>query len=121
MLIFWSLVRNSVVLAVYLLFSVACFLTVHEHHYKDYIDKFDEIFHLVSKNSVYSGEFDKFFNDTFKGEGSQKQQVDNLFLNQINDWRVKLSNELYSKGNQYTSLEKLNDVVQEFINQIVFL
>ncbi|MDY4696850.1 MAG: hypothetical protein SO362_03070, partial [Selenomonas montiformis] len=33
MLIFWSLVRNSVVLAVYLLFSVACFLTVHEHLY----------------------------------------------------------------------------------------
>ncbi|NBH24986.1 hypothetical protein D3Z60_04070 [Lachnospiraceae bacterium] len=26
-----SLVRNSVVLAVYLLFSVACFFTVHEH------------------------------------------------------------------------------------------
>lgn len=34
MLIFWSLVRNSVVLAVYLLFSVACFLTVHEHSHK---------------------------------------------------------------------------------------
>ena len=34
MLIFWSLVRNSVVLAVYLLFSVACFLTVHEHSLK---------------------------------------------------------------------------------------
>ena len=33
MLIFWSLVRNSVVLAVYLLFSVACFLTVHEHFF----------------------------------------------------------------------------------------
>ena len=31
MLIFWPLVRNSVVLAVYLLFSVACFFTVHEH------------------------------------------------------------------------------------------
>jgi hypothetical protein len=27
------LVRNSVVLAVYLLFSVACFLTVHEHSF----------------------------------------------------------------------------------------
>ena len=35
MLIFWSLVRNSVVLAVYLLFSVACFFTVHEHCTKD--------------------------------------------------------------------------------------
>ena len=34
MLVFWSLaslVRNSVVLAAYLLFSVACFFTVHEH------------------------------------------------------------------------------------------
>ena len=34
MLVFWSLaslVRNSVVLTVYLLFSVACFFTVHEH------------------------------------------------------------------------------------------
>ncbi|MBQ8329762.1 MAG: hypothetical protein IJX83_09120, partial [Lachnospiraceae bacterium] len=37
MLIFWSLVRNSVVLAVYLLFSVACFLTVHEHSVRDYL------------------------------------------------------------------------------------
>ena len=35
MLIFWSLVRTSVVLAVYLLFSVACFLTVHEHYLLD--------------------------------------------------------------------------------------
>lgn len=91
------------------------------YHYKDYLDKFDEIFQLVSKESVYSGEFDEFFNEAFKGEGSLKQQVDNLFLKQINDWRVKLSNELYSKGNQYTSLDTLNDVVQEFINQIVFL
>ena len=31
MLVFCSLVRNSVVLAVYLLFSVTCFFTVHEH------------------------------------------------------------------------------------------
>ena len=34
MLVFWSLaslIRNSVVLAVYLLFSVVCFFTVYEH------------------------------------------------------------------------------------------
>ncbi len=39
MLVFWSLVsliRNSVVLAVYLLFSVACFFTVHEHMSRDF-------------------------------------------------------------------------------------
>ena len=42
MLVFWSLVslvRNSVVLAVYLLFSVACFFTVHEHWYTHYLNK----------------------------------------------------------------------------------
>lgn len=49
------------------------------------------------------------------------KQVDTLFLSQINEWRVALSNELYAKGGRYTSLEVLNDVVQEFINQIVFL
>jgi hypothetical protein len=39
MLVFWSFVsfvRNSVVLADYLLFSVACFFTVHEHLRPDY-------------------------------------------------------------------------------------
>jgi len=37
MLVFWSLaslLRNSVVLAVYLLLAVSCFFTVHEHLYK---------------------------------------------------------------------------------------
>ena len=33
----------------------------------------------------------------------------------------KYSNELYAQGGRYASLEVLNDVVQEFINQIVFL
>lgn len=91
------------------------------YHYTEYLNKFDELLKFISKDSVYSGEFDEFFNETFKGDGSQKQQVDNLFLNQINNWRTQLSNELYSKGSQYHSLDKLNDVVQDFINQIVFL
>ena len=39
MLVFWFLVlwvRNSMVLAIYLLFLVACFFTVHEHLHPDY-------------------------------------------------------------------------------------
>ena len=72
-------------------------------------------------DSVYSGDFDKNFSETFAGAGSQKQQVDVLFLTQINDWRIALSNELYAKGGRYASLDVLNDVVQEFINQIVFI
>lgn len=91
------------------------------YNYKDYVDKFSEISSLISRDSVYSGEFDNYFNKSFHGVGSQKQQVDEMFLAQINEWRVALSNELYRKGGRYTSLEVLNDVVQEFINQIVFL
>lgn len=91
------------------------------YKYTEYVDKLDEITKLVSRDSVYSGEFDKYFSEAFTGIGSQKQQVDILFLKQINDWRVALSNELYAKGGRYTSLDVLNDVVQEFINQIVFI
>ena len=39
MLVFGSFVRNSVVLAVYLLFSVACFFTVHEHYIQEYLEE----------------------------------------------------------------------------------
>ena len=54
MLVFGSLVRNSVVLAVYLLFSFACFFTAHEHCFRDWgygrgIPKT-----AVSKESIFS-------------------------------------------------------------------
>lgn len=91
------------------------------YHYSEYVDKFEEIYSLISRDVVYSGEFDSYADDHFPASGGQTQQVDVLFLSQINKWRVALSNELYVKGGRYLSLEVLNDVVQEFINQIVFL
>ena len=90
-------------------------------HFSEYADRYDEIVALISRNAVYSGEFDRYLDDNFPATGGEKQQVDTLFLKQINEWRVSLSNELYRKGGRYQSLEVLNDVVQEFINQIVFL
>ena len=90
----------------------------HLYHYSEYADKFDEIAALLSRDAVYSGEFDKFLDEHFPSTGGDRQQVDELFLSQINGWRVALSNELYARGGQYRSLETLNDVVQEFINQI---
>ena len=56
MLIFWSLVRNSVVLAVYLLFSVACFLTVHEHYDGLYINELlDRLSETGAKTILLTG------------------------------------------------------------------
>lgn len=91
------------------------------YHFSEYVDRYDEILGLISRDKVYSGEFDNYLDEHFPSIGGEKQQVDNMFLSQINDWRIALSNELYKKGGRYESLEVLNDVVQEFINQVVFL
>lgn len=90
-------------------------------HFTEYASRYDEIIALISRDVVYSGEFDRYLDDNYPASGGEKQQVDTLFLKQINEWRVSLSNELYRRGGRYQSLEVLNDVVQEFINQIVFL
>lgn len=90
-------------------------------HFTDYVSKFDEICALMSREAIYSGAFDVYFNEHLLAGGSQKRQVDTLFLEQINRWRVSLSNELYHRGTKYRSLDVLNDLVQNFINQIVFL
>ena len=91
------------------------------YHYQEYVDKCEEIAALISRDAVYSGDFDRYLDANFPSIAGAKQQVDTLFLAQINSWRVALSNELYRKGGRYADLDVLNDVVQEFINQIVFL
>ncbi|MDE6924601.1 MAG: Eco57I restriction-modification methylase domain-containing protein [Acetatifactor sp.] len=91
------------------------------YHYTEYVKKFTEISRLISRDALYSGELDSYLDENFPVTGRNTQQVDEFFLSQINSWRVALSNELYIKGGCYSSMEVLNDVVQEFINQIVFL
>ena len=54
MLVFWSLVRNSVVLAVYFLFSVTCFFTVHEHFIKEYHFKLSKVYDKFYTKEAFS-------------------------------------------------------------------
>ena len=91
------------------------------YHYKDYLNSIDEMCNLISRDTVYTGAFDAYFGEKFPDGNNKTQQVDDYFLTQINGWRIALSNELYAKGGKYSSLDVLNDVVQDFINQIVFL
>lgn len=90
-------------------------------HYKDYINSVDEMCNLISRDAVYTGAFDAFFGEKFPDGNNKTQEIDDFFLTQINGWRIALSNELYAKGGKYRTLDVLNDVVQDFINQIVFL
>ncbi|WP_337567631.1 Eco57I restriction-modification methylase domain-containing protein [Mitsuokella jalaludinii] len=91
------------------------------YNYQEYLSKYDDINKLISRESVYSGVFDEYFDSKFSGADHVTESVDMYFLRQVNQWRVALANELYKKGGSYANIDVLNDAVQEFINQIVFL
>ena len=46
--------------------------------------------------------------------------IDNLFLHQINEWRKLLGVEIY-KHDPKIGEQQLNDVVQSYLNRILFL
>ncbi len=77
------------------------------YHFSEYVEKYEEISALISKDAVYSGAFGNYWTETALASTAQTMQVDELFLSQINSWRVALSNELYARGGRYTSLEVL--------------
>lgn len=92
-----------------------------KYHYLEYAEKFSEIYALISRESVYSGRFDEFVNGNVSDEDRYSTEVDEVFLKQINKWRLEIGEYLYRKDERYKDIEVLNDVVQEFINQIIFL
>ena len=88
---------------------------IAKYNYLEYFDKYDEIYELISKEIVYNGKFE----EKFKSFSAIGQTIDEMFLKQINDWRVQLGQELINiKGG---NIEDINIEIQEFINEIVFL
>jgi hypothetical protein len=92
-----------------------------KYYFEEYAKKFDEINALVSKESVYSGAYDDFVAKNFQESEKYHTKIDNIFLEQINSWRLEIGRYLYSNNVRYHDERVLNDVVQEFINQIIFL
>jgi len=88
------------------------------YHYTEYESAFEEIKKQLSYKVVYNGEFD----ETWKviEEQLKFSSVDSLFLSQINDWRITLGEEIYLHKPDIGS-EELNDIVQSYINSIIFL
>ncbi len=88
------------------------------YHYSEYVEAFEDILKELGKESVYSGEFDEYWKEI--ENQINLSSVDNLFLKQINDWRLILGNEIFSHNNSLSEIE-LNDIVQSYINSIIFL
>ena len=87
--------------------------------YTDYVDKWEDIKSFLSRETIYSGLYEKTHHNLL--DARDRKTVDKYFLEQINDWRLKLSNLLYQSNPSKYSIEKINDIVQKFINQIIFL
>ncbi|MBU3878630.1 Eco57I restriction-modification methylase domain-containing protein [Faecalicatena sp. AGMB00832] len=92
-----------------------------KYHYEEYVEHFEEIYDLISRESVYSGRYDEYVEQQFPGAQKYQTEIDGTFLNQINDWRLELGRYLYAVDERYQDLDRLNDEVQAFINQIIFL
>lgn len=92
-----------------------------KYNYEDYVEKYQEIADLISKDNVYSGQYDEFIKSNFQNDTRYSTEIDETFLKQINEWRLEIGTYLYENKEDYKNINVLNDTVQDFINQIIFL
>lgn len=86
--------------------------------YTDYIDKWDEIAALFSRDAVLAGSLNQFI--TLQTIHKGNQTVDAAFLNEIENWRNILAANLVFYNPKITSRD-LNFAVQITINRLIFL
>ena len=86
--------------------------------YKDYIDNWDKIETVFSKDAIQKGSFDKFAAATKGKRGTAT--VDKEFLAEIEKWRAMLARTITIK-NISLSRDEINFAVQRTIDRILFL
>ena len=87
-------------------------------HYTEYPTKIEEIAKLLSRESVYSGLFDKLF--LAQTQNRPSEAIDVIFLNQLNRWRLRLCEDILSIRPNIAE-NTLNELSQLFILRILFL
>lgn len=91
---------------------------VKSYHYSEYEDKADEILSELGKDAVYSGSFDEKW--AVVERNIIPISIDQMFLEQINSWRIMLGREILRVSPNIEIVE-LGDIVQSYINKILFL
>jgi predicted type IV restriction endonuclease len=86
--------------------------------YKDYVEKWDEITAIFSRDAVLKGSFDSFAEGVKTKKGTT--EVDDAFLSEIERWRDLLAKNIALR-NLSLSVRELNYAVQMTIDRIVFL
>jgi adenine-specific DNA-methyltransferase len=86
--------------------------------YKDYLENFDKIWNIFSKEAVLKGSFERYVESKKGMKGTA--EVDNEFLKQIEKWRDNLAKNIALR-NKNLSISELNFAVQKIIDRILFL
>lgn len=89
------------------------------YHYSEYVDKWEEIFNLFSKEAVLTGKFDQYVKN-IHGDKKGTSTVDSEFLKTIEEWRLELARNIALRNKELT-VEELNFAVQLIIDRIIFL
>lgn len=91
---------------------------VRQYHYTEYEKAYEDLLTMLGRQSVYSGEFEKIWQNHKKRVSLCS--VDKRFLDQIDRWRLLLGNQIFAQHPEI-SLDELGDIVQRYINKILFL
>lgn len=86
--------------------------------YDEFHERFDDLWPLLSQQSVHSGDFDRHFAVDATRHGAE--QFDDFFLSQVRSWRERLALDIHTNTPDLTTAE-LTYAVQLFLSRIVFL
>jgi hypothetical protein len=87
-------------------------------HYKEYIEKWDEIVNLFSPEAIRAGSLNEYVKSIKGKKGTA--DVDDDFLQEIERWRELLAKNIAS-NNEWIDISGLNYAVQMIIDRIIFL
>ena len=86
--------------------------------FDQYVEKWDEIASVFSREAVLKGSFDKYAESSKKKRGTA--EVDDAFLAEIERWRELLARN-FALRNPELSIRDLNFAVQKTIDRLIFL
>ncbi len=92
---------------------------VKYYHYSEYIEKWDEIASIFSKEAVLNGDFDNFADSNSDKKKRGTGEVDDEFLKEMEHWRDLLARNIALR-NKDLNEDSLNYAVQITIDRILF-
>jgi type I restriction-modification system DNA methylase subunit len=87
--------------------------------YTQYVERWDELTAVFSRDAIWRGSFDKYAADTSSKRGTT--EVDDAFLADIEEWRTLLARNIALRNQHVVNERQLNYAVQMTIDRIIFL